>query len=60
MGCLGINLSRKAKKAEGLEQHKKLQREKVQKRKREQRQELSPIGVLKPVLVLRQSYRRTD
>ena len=22
MGCLGINLSRKAKKAEGLEQHK--------------------------------------
>jgi hypothetical protein len=49
MGCLGINLSRKAKKAEGLEQHKKLQREKDQKRKREQRQELSPIGALKPV-----------
>jgi hypothetical protein len=51
MGCLGINLPRKAKKAEGLEQHKKLQREKVQKRKREQRQELSPIGALKPVLI---------
>jgi hypothetical protein len=28
-----MNLSRKAKKAEGLEQHKKLQREKDQKRK---------------------------
>jgi len=33
MGCLGINLSRKAKKAEGFEQHKKLQREKDQERK---------------------------
>jgi hypothetical protein len=60
MGCLGINLSRKAKKAEGLEQHKKLQREKDQKRKREQRQELSPIGALKPVFIWRKSYRRTD
>jgi hypothetical protein len=60
MGCLGINLSRKAKKAEGLEQHKKLQREKDQKRKREQRQELSPIGALKPVFILWKSYRRTD
>jgi len=56
MDCLGINLSRKAKKAEGLEQHKKLQRETDQKRKREQRQELSPIGALKPVFILRKSY----
>ena len=56
MDCLGINLSRKTKKAEGLEQHKKFQREKDQKRKREQRQELSPIGALKPVFILRKSY----